>query len=308
MKRREIIKQYIESLKEDQELDYIFPILLERMGYRVLSTPCQSKGQSQYGRDVVAIKGQNGQKTLFLFELKGFGAKDITDRTLNEPDGLIESLRASKYTEYEDPSIPDLSEFPRYYVFVHNGLIDANAKPTYSGFIKKEFPDGNFEEWDIELLTTYFSDFLFDETLLTDDESYRLFKKILVLLDGEGNNYEDISTLVQLQLKKITSAKKENRRLILNAFASLRLIAHMVHYYSVECQNLLPAKYCVDTIVLKTWAWILKSKKENKSSIIKHFNSLVLLQIQIYEEYINKILQVVLFPKGLYSFESSDTE
>ena len=56
MKRREIIKQYIESLKEDQELDYIFPILLERMGYRVLSTPCQSKGQSQYGRDVVAIK------------------------------------------------------------------------------------------------------------------------------------------------------------------------------------------------------------------------------------------------------------
>ena len=135
MKRREIIKQYIESLKEDQELDYIFPI--------------QSKGQSQYGRDVVAIKGQNGQKTLFLFELKGFGAKDITDRTLNEPDGLIESLRASKYTEYEDPSIPGLSGFPRYYVFVHNGLIDANAKPTYSGFIKKEFPDGNFEEWDI---------------------------------------------------------------------------------------------------------------------------------------------------------------
>lgn len=51
MKRQEIIKQYVESLKEDNELDYIFPILLERMGYRVLSTPRQSKGQSQYGRD-----------------------------------------------------------------------------------------------------------------------------------------------------------------------------------------------------------------------------------------------------------------
>lgn len=56
MKRQEIIKQYVESLKEDNELDYIFPILLERMGYRVLSTPRQSKGQSQYGRDVIAIK------------------------------------------------------------------------------------------------------------------------------------------------------------------------------------------------------------------------------------------------------------
>ena len=89
MKRREIIKQYIESLKEDQELDYIFPILLERMGYRVLSTPRQSKGQPQHGRDVVAIKIRNGQKTLFLFELKGFGEKDITERTLSEPEGLI---------------------------------------------------------------------------------------------------------------------------------------------------------------------------------------------------------------------------
>ncbi len=32
MVRQEIIKQYIASLKEDNELDYIFPLLLERMG------------------------------------------------------------------------------------------------------------------------------------------------------------------------------------------------------------------------------------------------------------------------------------
>ena len=134
MKRQEIIKQYVESLKEDNELDYIFPILLERMGYRVLSTPRQSKGQSQYGRDVIAIKKIKGVSTLFLFELKGFGSKDITDRTLNEKDGLIESLRASKYTPYEDVSVPNLCNFPRYYVFVHNGLIDANALPTFNGF------------------------------------------------------------------------------------------------------------------------------------------------------------------------------
>ena len=56
MLRKEIIKEYVASLKEDSELDYIFPLLLERMGYRILSTPKQSKGQSQYGRDVVAVK------------------------------------------------------------------------------------------------------------------------------------------------------------------------------------------------------------------------------------------------------------
>lgn len=54
--KQEIVKQYVASLKEDRELDYIFPLLLERMGFRVLSTPKQSKGQSQYGRDVIAVK------------------------------------------------------------------------------------------------------------------------------------------------------------------------------------------------------------------------------------------------------------
>jgi len=74
MVRQEVIKQYVASLKEDAELDYIFPLLLERMDYRVLSTPKQSKGQSQYGRDIAAVKEVEGVNTLFLFELKGFGA------------------------------------------------------------------------------------------------------------------------------------------------------------------------------------------------------------------------------------------
>ena len=59
---------------------------------------------------------------------------------------------------------------------------------------------------------------------------------------------------------------------------------------------------------MKTWAWILKGKKEKKAAIIKHFYSLVLLQVQIYEEYVNKILSVARLNKSMYGFESSDTE
>ena len=308
MVRQEIVKQYIASLKEDGELDCLFPLLLERMEYRILSTPKQSKGMPQYGRDVVAIKEVNGVPTLLLFELKGFGAKDISDRTLNENDGLIESLRASKYTPYEDASIPELQDYPRRIVYVHNGMVEANAQPTFNGFIKTEFPDGNFEEWDIAVLTSYFSEYLFDETLLADENSYHLFKKVLVLLDGEGNNFKEIASLVDLQLKKIDSKKKENKRLILNLFATLRLIASMVYQYSKEADNLLPAKFCIDTILVKTWAWILKGKREKKKTIRNHYYSLVLLQVQIYEDYVNKVLSIAKLDKGLYGFESTDTE
>lgn len=308
MIRQEIIKQYVSSLKEDDELDFIFPMLLERMGYRILSTPRQSKGMSQYGRDVIAVKKLKGVPTLYLFELKGFAAKDITDRTLNEKDGLIESLRASKYTVYEDASIPDLKDYPRMYVFVHNGMVDANAQPTLNGFIKNEFPEGNFERWDLAKLTSLFSTYLFDETLLADDESYRLFKKCLVLLDAEENDMTDMVRLVDLQIAKMDAAKKENRRQMLNFFATLRLIVSMVYFYAQESDNLYPAKYCADTVVLKAWAWILKGNKEKKTSVVRLFNGLVMQQMLIYEEYVNKILQFANFRKSLYSFQTSLTE
>ena len=308
MIRQEIIKLYISSLKEDGELDYIFPLLLERMDFHVLSTPKQSKGQSQFGRDVVATKKVKGVPTLFLFELKGFAAKDITDKTLNVEDGLIESLRASKYTEYSDESIPGLFTFPRRFVFVHNGEIAANAMPTFNGFIKKEFPDGNFERWGLERLTSLFSEYLFDETLLADEKSYRLFKKTLVLLDAEGNDFAALKELIDLQIAKVENAKKSNRRAVLNFFAMMRLIADMVYYYAEEAENLYPAKFCIDTILLKTWAWILRGKREKSKVIAEHFQALVMLQIQIYEVYLNKILRFMNVEKGLYSFEASDTE
>lgn len=308
MVRQEVIKQYVASLKEDTELDYIFPLLLERMGYRVLSTPKQSKGKPQFGRDVVATMNVDGVNTLFFFELKGFGARDITSQTLTAEDGIIDSLKTSKYTEYRDSSIPGLDDFSRRWVFVHNGGIDSNVMPTWNDFVQKVFPDGDLERWDLEKLTALFSKYLFDETLLADEKSYHLFKKVLVLLDGEGNNFKDIVSLIDLQIQKIAGKKKEGRRAIINLFATLRLIASMIYFYSKDCNNLLPAKFCIDTILVKTWAWILKGKKEKKAAIIKHFYSLVLLQVQIYEEYVNKILSVARLNKSMYGFESSDTE
>lgn len=306
--RQEIVKQYVASLKEDSELDYIFPLLLERMGFRVISTPKQSKGQSQYGRDVIASKTIKGVPTLYLIELKGFRAHDVSDRTLNEQDGLIESMRASKNTPYRDASIPNLDSYSRKYVYAHNGMIDSNAVPTLDGFVKREFPDGDFERWDLEVLTKLFSKYLFEETILTDDESYRLFKKILVLLDSEGNDYSDIVSLIDRQIERVELGRKLTERSEKNFFATMRLIGGMVFFYSEQANNLYPAKFCMDTVVLKTWGWILRNKLEGKPHILRLFHPLVVQQWRIYEAYLNKIIEATGFEKGFYSFESNETE
>ena len=68
--RHIIIQEYLSSLKEDNELDFLFPLLLDNMGFKVISTPKNSKGQSQYGKDIVAIGiDENGKKWKWYFEV-----------------------------------------------------------------------------------------------------------------------------------------------------------------------------------------------------------------------------------------------
>ena len=50
-----IVREYLESLTENEELDYLFPILLEAMDFEILTTPKLFKGFSQYGKDIVAV-------------------------------------------------------------------------------------------------------------------------------------------------------------------------------------------------------------------------------------------------------------
>lgn len=173
-----IVQEYLGSLKEDKELDYLFPILLNSMGFRIIQTAKESKGQSQYGKDIIAIgKNEHEEKFRWYFELKGYGDKDITDKNYSSTDGIRESIIEAKDTAFNDTSIPEFNQLPIKIVLVHNGVLKTNIRPTFEGFISKEFKDGEFERWDIYYLTDLFSKYLFSEYLLSDSDSNRLFKK-----------------------------------------------------------------------------------------------------------------------------------
>lgn len=106
----------------------------------------------------------------------------------------------------------------------------------------------SFDEWDLDKLTTLFSEYLFDETLLTD--SYRLFKRFLFCWMVKGNNFKDIVSLIDLQIQKIDGKDRGeescNQSVCYTAFNSLYDL-----FYSKDCNNLLPAKFCIDTILVK---------------------------------------------------------
>lgn len=65
-------------------------------------------------------------------------------------------------------------------MFVHNGILQANAEPAFNGFIKNNYSDVNFERWDIERLTLLFSEHLFEECILQMTYAILCLKKFLL--------------------------------------------------------------------------------------------------------------------------------
>ena len=100
-----------------------------------------------------------------------------------------------------------------------------------------------------------------------DNESYLLFKKILVMMDAPGWGTTDIDKLIDLQLSYCPT-NNNSSRLLVKCFCALNLALNIIFHYSQESSILLPAKKSSERIVLKLWAWILKNKKEkNKESL-----------------------------------------
>ncbi|MBR5854387.1 MAG: hypothetical protein IKY87_01745 [Paludibacteraceae bacterium] len=306
--KNKILRAYLEALKEDEELDKIFPLLLRAMNFRIVSTPKHSKGMSQYGKDIVAIgKDDDGVIYRWYFELKGNAAKDINDKTFNIPDGVRDSILAAKDTVYEDSSIAKFNALPIKIVFVHTGILMENTRLQFDGFIKREFPDGGFERWDIDKLVALFTQYLFNECLLADDESARLFKKILVLIDAPGWDTKDLDTLIDLQLVRCP-VDNNKRRQIAQCFASLNLLLAIIYQYAQTENNLLPAKKASDRMVLKIWAWMLRNHKDRNAYYVRSFSPIVQFHLHIYSVYMNKLLPIAMMNQGLYMFHNATAE
>jgi hypothetical protein len=301
-----LVTEYLESLKESTELDNIFPILLEMLDYEVISKPTNARGQSQYGKDIVAIKEVDGVKIRFYFELKGGSDRNIDDSVLNKKDGVIESLRAAKNTPYIEKGIPGFDTWPARYRLVHNGILNENCKPTYNAFLTSEFKDGEFERWGIEKLAGLFSENLFNEYLLADgEENVSLFKKTLVLLDVPEY---DLGHFHKLVSNLASSTRVSNPRYRRKFLSSLGLIATIIFHYCKSINNLDRAKKCIDHIVLKAWHWILANKFEKNPSMQAAFRSIQVTQLMIYHEYFVKTLPVAILKSGLYQERGGNYE
>jgi len=302
---RLIVLDYLSSLKEKDELDYIFPFLLDQLKFKIVKNISASRGQSEYGIDIMAVKiDKDNVKKIFIFQLKGGEDKDIYSHVFYKRDGIYESLMQVKHSNFID-SILEIKDLPRKIIIVHNGELKSNFESTYNGCIKKEFISEGWEveRWDINKLKSLFSKYLLNEYIFVKPEFLSLLKKSLAFIDVPENDFRYFKELVD---KILNSYKIYNPKNIRRLISTLCMISALVLHYSKEIDNLWPAKECVTYALLKTWGWLLERNAISSRKIaIKEFFKIYNLHLRILNLYFFKTIPIAKEKDGLFSEKGS---
>ncbi|MCK4339698.1 MAG: hypothetical protein KAW87_06910, partial [Candidatus Cloacimonetes bacterium] len=299
---RLMIGDYLRNLKERDELDYLFPFLLEQMRYKIVKTAKTSHGQPEYGKDIIATKTEkDGIEKLCIFQLKAGDDGDIDNTVFYKQDGVRESLLQAKDAGFKDSSIPNLNKLPKKIILAHNGELKSNFRNLFNDFIENEFTSAGieFEHWDIYKLTELFSKYLLNEYLLVKPELLNLFKKSLAFLDVPEYDFKHFKLLVDYLLKSYPKYTPRNIRKIISTFC---MIGAMILHYAKDADNLHPAKDCLTYMLLKVWGWILEKKAINSKKIaISEFIKLHMIHFQMLELYFAKTISIAKEKDGLFS-------
>ena len=189
---RLLIREYLASLRERDELDAVLPDLLSEMGYTVLSRP--SRGTRQFGVDVAAI-GPTGDERLYLFSIKR------GDLTRAEWDG--DSRHALR---------PSLNEIKDVYIPVHvpqehrarriviclcfGGDVHEQVRPNVTNYQREnETERVSYAEWNGDRIAGYIETGLLREGLLTKTMQSS-FRKAVAMLDEPDVSFAHFSALV----------------------------------------------------------------------------------------------------------------
>jgi len=160
-----VIREYLASLKERDELDAVLPDLLTELGFTVYSRP--ARGTRQYGVDVAAVgTGRDGVRRVHLFSVKS-GDLDRNEWNTVSPQSLRPSLDEilDHYIASRIP--PEYAALPIAICLTFGGAIDEQVRAEVTGYMTRNTTAKiSFEEWNGDRLTQVILDGILREGLL----------------------------------------------------------------------------------------------------------------------------------------------
>ncbi|MFT0181369.1 chemotaxis protein [Pseudomonas benzopyrenica] len=175
-----VIREYLASLKERDELDAVLPDLLTELGFTVYSRP--ARGTRQYGVDVAAVgPGQDGVRRVHLFSVKS-GNLDRSEWNTASPQSLRPSLDEilDHYVASRIP--PEYASLPIAICLTFGGAIDEQVRAEVTGYMTRNTtPKISFEEWNGDRLAHVVLDGILREELLPAPQRSHLRKAVAMV-------------------------------------------------------------------------------------------------------------------------------
>lgn len=292
-----IIKQYLASLRERNELDALLPDLLSQMGLNVFSKP--GRGTRQDGVDVAAVGSLNGEpEKVYLFSIK---AGDLT--RLSWDSDSLQSLRPS-LNEIKDSYIPN--RLPKEHkdeqiviCLCFGGDIQEQVRASVEGYIGQNSTDRiTYEEWNGDKLANLIQESFLREDLLPEN-SRPILRKALALLDEPEASFGYYTQLATA----LFNVAAEERSKKLTSLRQMSICLWILFAWARDNGNLEAAYLSAERTLL--FAWDLAKNEFGKNNkvakgIQEAFQSVLGTYSQIADEYINgKILPHVTVLDGL---------
>ncbi|MCK9204420.1 MAG: hypothetical protein M0P58_08325 [Bacteroidales bacterium] len=282
-----ILKEYLASLKERDELDSVIPDLLSELGLNVFSRP--GRGTRQNGVDVAAFGALNGgEKKLYLISIK---AGDISRSNWDSEDP--QSLRPS-LNEIIDSYIPNrvptkYKDKPIVICLCFGGDIQEQVRNQITGFTNQNTKGAvKFEEWNGDKLAEMiFSGFIQEKFVPKDFQS--MLRKALALLDEPDISYKRYSELVHA----IVASEIKNDKAKIKVIRLLNICLWILYSWCRKANNIESAYLSSELTLLNAWELVKTSfkKEDRKSATFRNaFLNILRLYIEISNQYLIKIL------------------
>lgn len=273
-----ILKEYLASLREREELDALLPDLLSQMGLNVFISP--SRGIKEYGVDVAAVGSINGEpKKVYLFSIK---AGNLTSATW---DGdAKQSLRPS-LNEITDSFVhsrlpPEHQSKPIVICLCFGGNVSSGVRQEVSGFIRNN-SHGRiaFEEWNGDKLADYILEYMFKEALLPRKWQSSL-RKSLSLIDEPSASHRYFCELIHLIIQENVNEKT------VQSLMQLNLVLWILFSWCRDEENFEAVYLSAEYALLL--AWDLAKKYPRKKAIKSAFENLLKTYHTISDAYLDK--------------------
>jgi hypothetical protein len=260
-----LLRDYLASLREREELDAILPDLLSELGFTVFSRP--QRGTTQRGVDVGAVGvDDDGERKVFLFSVKQ------GDLTRQDWDGTAQGLRSS-LNEIRDVYIQN--RLPTRYrslkvviCLAFGGDVQEQVRDQLSGYLRENTTERiSFEEWNGDKIADLLLKGILREELLPK-EMRSSFQKAVAMVDEPDVAFLHFARLARALRKSGGKSLKARIR----AGRQLNICLWILFVWARDAGNLEAPYRASEFAVLSAWDLLrptIGTKSKKHRALIK---------------------------------------